>query len=187
MMIKETYLTSLLFVWKCWLSECESHKYAFYEEQWKWMKVNLTPPIQVAALIQLVDFSYNTFFKKAFLVFQLSRIYKGLMTTYIRKCYCCFKTRYKPQVNIAARKEKSLKCCPNIRKFEKWHLLAVLQLVLDTIEYKTLPNEYLWLRFMNVKQRLREKNEFLKMQFNSILIQLKPAVARKKCNFANFT
>ena len=42
-----------------------------YEEQWKWMKVNLTPPIQVAALIQLVDFSYNAFFKKAFLVFQL--------------------------------------------------------------------------------------------------------------------
>ena len=34
------------------------------------MKVNLTP-IQVAALIQLVDFSYNAFFKKAFLLFQL--------------------------------------------------------------------------------------------------------------------
>ena len=32
-MIKETYLTSLLFVSKCSLSECESHKYAFYEEQ----------------------------------------------------------------------------------------------------------------------------------------------------------
>ena len=30
---------------------------------------------------------------------------------------------------------------------------------------------------MIVKQRLREKNEFLKMQFNSIVIQLKPAVA----------
>ena len=29
-----------------------------------------------------------------------------------------------------------------------------------------------------MKQRLREKNEFLKMQFNSILIQLKPDVAR---------
>ena len=100
------------------------------------------------------------------------------MTTYILKCYCCFKTRYKPHVNIAAQKGKSLKCCPNIRKFEKWHRLAVLQLVLDTIEYKTLPNEYLWLRSMNVKQRLREKNEFLKMQFNSIVIQLKPAVAR---------
>ena len=50
--------------------------------------------------------------------------------------------------------------------------------MLDTIEYKTLPNDYLWLRFMNVKQRLREKNEFLKMQYNSIVIQLKPAVPR---------
>ena len=77
------------------------------------MKVNLTPPIQVAALIQLVDFSYNAFFKKAFLVFQLLRIHEGLMTTYILKCYCCLKTRYKPQ------KGKSLKCCLNIRKFEK--------------------------------------------------------------------
>ena len=83
------------------------------------MKVNLTPPIQVAALIQLVDFSYNAFFKKAFLVFQLSRIHKGLMTTYILKWYCCFKTRYKPHVHIAAQKGQSLKCCPNIRKFEK--------------------------------------------------------------------
>ena len=101
------------------------------------------------------------------------------MTTYVLKCYCCFKTHYKPHVNIiAAQKGKSLKCCPNIRKFEKSHRLAVLQLVLVTIEYKTLPNEYLWLRFMNVKQRLREKNEFLKMQYNSIVIQLKAAVAR---------
>ena len=65
------------------------------------------------------------------------------MITYILKCCCCFKTRYKPHVNIAAQKGKSLKCCPNIHKFEKWHRLAVLQLVLDTIEYKTLPNEYL--------------------------------------------
>ena len=80
------------------------------------------------------------------------------MTTYILKCYCCLKTRYKPHVNIAAQKGKSLKCCPNIRKFEKWHRLAVLQLVLDTIEYKTLPSEYLWLRFINVKERPREKN-----------------------------
>ena len=29
-----------------------------------------------------------------------------------------------------------------------------------------------------MKQRLREKNEFLKMQYNSIVIKLKPAVAR---------
>ena len=29
-----------------------------------------------------------------------------------------------------------------------------------------------------MKQRLREKNKFLKMQFNFIVIQLKPAVAR---------
>ena len=29
-----------------------------------------------------------------------------------------------------------------------------------------------------MKQRLREKNEFLKMQYDSIVIQLKPAVAR---------
>jgi len=84
------------------------------------------------------------------------------MTTYVLKCYCYFKTRYKPHVNIAAQKGKSLKCCPNIRKFEKSHRLGVLQLVLDTIEYKTLPIEYLWLRLMNVKQRLPEKNEFLK-------------------------
>ena len=31
---------------------------------------------------------------------------------------------------------------------------------------------------MNVKERPREKNEFLKMQFNSMVIQLKTAVAR---------
>ena len=49
------------------------------------MKVNLTPPTQVAALIQLVDFSYKAFFKKAFLVFQLSRIYKGLITATSRE------------------------------------------------------------------------------------------------------
>ena len=68
-----------------------------------------------------------------------------------------------------------------IRKFEKSHRFAVLQLVLDTIEYKTLLNEYLWLRFMNVKQRLQEKNEFLKMQYNPWL-----GFTRKKCNLANF-
>ena len=49
------------------------------------MKVNLTPPIQVAALIQLVDLSYKAFLKKAFLVFQLSRIYKGLITATSRE------------------------------------------------------------------------------------------------------
>ena len=42
---------------------------------------------------------------------------------------------------------------------------------------------------MNVKRRLRAENEFLKMQYNSIVIQLNAAVAQlhKKCDFANFT
>ena len=42
---------------------------------------------------------------------------------------------------------------------------------------------------MNVKQHLRAENEFLKMQYNSIVIQLNAAVAQphKKCDFANFT
>ena len=67
--------------------------------------------------------------------------------------------------------------------------MAVLQLVSDTIEYKTLLKWYLWLRFINVKQRLRAENEFLKMQHNPIVIQLNTAMAQlhKKCDFANFT
>ena len=42
---------------------------------------------------------------------------------------------------------------------------------------------------MNMKQRLRVQNEFLKMQHTSIVIQLNAAMAQlhKKCNFANFT
>ena len=51
---------------------------------------------------------------------------------------------------------------------------------------------YLWLRFVNAKQRLRtenEYNEFLKMQHNSFVIQLSAVMAQlhKKCDFANLT
>ena len=38
------------------------------------------------------------------------------MTTYVLKCYCCLKTRYKPHVNIiAAQKGKSLKCTGSLQ------------------------------------------------------------------------
>ena len=42
---------------------------------------------------------------------------------------------------------------------------------------------------MNVKQRLRAENEFLKMPHNSIVIQMNAFMAQlhKKCDFANFT
>ena len=40
-----------------------------------------------------------------------------------------------------------------------------------------------------MKQRLRAENEFLKMQHNSIVIQLNAAMAQlhEKCDFSNFT
>ena len=106
---------------------------------------------------------------ESFLCLSLFKVHEGLITSYVLKCYCRFKTRGTSHLNSAAHEGKSLKCCLSLKSV----LLEIA--VSDTIEYKTVPKWYLWLRFMNVKQRL---NEFLNMQLNSIVIQLNAAMAQ---------
>ena len=51
-MIKQRNLASLSFVSKCCISECALRKYECHEGERKRMKVNPTPPVEDAALIQ---------------------------------------------------------------------------------------------------------------------------------------
>ena len=102
---------------------------------------------------------------------------------YVLKCYCRPITRYIPHLSSAEQDGKSLKCSPSLKSL--LYGIAVLQLVSDTIENKTVPNWYLWLRFIWMWNSDLER----KMQHNSIVIERNTAMTQlhKKCDFANFT
>ena len=60
-------------------------------------------------------FILKRFLSESFLCLSMFKIHEGLITSYVLKCYCRFKTRGTPHLNSAAQEGKSLKCCLSLK------------------------------------------------------------------------